>query len=171
MNDRQESKLNMYLTVLDTCQQNETVYAGVPAFAGAVSLLNGNVAVVRRLAQQQSGTVSQGATEEKSQAADRLIQECVMVAGALYVYGFDVNDQELLSKVAHINKSSIYNGHANDAVTIAKNVSAEAAARVSELKDYGIDGAELKEFDAKIAKFESLLVKPHQTVDEAFRSL
>jgi hypothetical protein len=53
MNDRQESKLNMYQTVLDTCRQNETVYAVIPAFAGAVGRLDGNVAVIRQLARQQ----------------------------------------------------------------------------------------------------------------------
>jgi hypothetical protein len=156
----------MYQTVLDTCRQNETVYAGVPAFVGAVGKLDGNVAVIRQVAQQQSGSVSQGATAEKYQASDRMIETCVKVANVLYAYGFTVNDQPLLSKVAHINKSLLYSGHANDTFTIAKNVSAEAAAHVGELKDYGIDEAELKAFEADIATFEGLLVKPHLTVEE-----
>jgi hypothetical protein len=156
----------MYQTVLDTCQQNESVYAEIPAFAGNVNELKGNVAVIRQLAQQQSGTVSQGATVEKNQSADRLIQECVKIAGVLYAHGFKVNDQTLLSKVVHLNKTVLYRAHANDVVSIATNVSAEAAAHLGVLKDYGVDEAVLKAFDADIATFESLLVKPHLTVDD-----
>jgi len=165
MNDRQESKLNMFQKVLDTCREHKQVYAGFPAFADSVGQLEGAVSAIRQGAQQQAGTTTQGYTAKKSVALDRLAQQSLKVADVIYVYAFRNNNQPLLRKVS-VNKSSFYRGHDNDALTLAKNIAVEALSHISELTDYGIDSVELLALQEAIAGFESLISKPQTVTGE-----
>ncbi|MDR1155655.1 MAG: hypothetical protein LBL04_13195 [Bacteroidales bacterium] len=165
MNDRQESKLTMYQKVLDTCRKNAFVYAGVPAFGQAVVQLDGNIADIVRKAQEQSGTLSKGATAEKGNAFDRMAQLTVMTAKAICVYAFKTGNVELLSR-ATLNKSTLYGGYVMDAIIAAKNIAEEAAARTADLQLYGIDEQQRNALSESIAQCELLLNKPAETRDE-----
>jgi uncharacterized protein (UPF0297 family) len=165
MNDRQQAKLNMFQSVSETCHSNEQAYAGVPAFANAVQQLDDNLAAIDRHAQQQSGVVPQGVSAEKIIAAEILTQESVKTANSIYVYAFNAGDQKLLSKVS-VNKSMFYNGHYNDSLIMAKNISTEAHNRTSELQEYGIDETAIKALDEAITAFEQVINKPHAAISE-----
>jgi hypothetical protein len=165
MNDRQESKLTMYQKVLDTCRKNASVYAGVPVFGQAVVQLDGNIADIVRKAQEQSSAISKGATVEKGNAFDRMVQLTVMTAKAVCVYAFKAGNAELLSR-ARLSKSTLYNGYVMDAVIAAKNIAEEATARAVDLQPYGIDDLQRNALSESIAQCELLLNKPAETRDE-----
>jgi hypothetical protein len=165
MNDRQESKLTMYQKVLDTCKENASVYAGVPAFEEAVTQLDGNITDIVRMAQEQSATLSKGATAEKGNAFDRMVQFTVTTAKALCVYAFKTGNRMLLPKVT-LNKSMLYRGYSMDAVITAKNIEKEAAAHAADLQPYGIDEQQRNALSESIAQCELLLNKPVETRGE-----
>jgi hypothetical protein len=165
MNDRQESKLSRYQKVLDACNKYHSVYSDIPAFGQSVRQLSGNISDIVRAAQQQSGTITKGATAEKSAAFDRLVQQTVTMAKGLYVYAFRADNLMLLPKV-RIPKSRMYRGYAMDAVIIAKNIAEEATSYADELLQYGIGEEELNALAETIEECEQLMNKPMETRDE-----
>jgi hypothetical protein len=165
MNDNQESKLTMYQKVSDTCKKYASVYAGVPAFGQAVSQLDGNIAAIVRMAQEQSGALSKGATAEKGNAFDRMAQLTIMTAKALYVYAFKTGNAELLPKT-RLTKSTLYGGHAMEAIIAAKNIAKETAAHADGLQAYGIDDVQRDALSESIAQCELLVNRPAETRDE-----
>jgi hypothetical protein len=165
MNDRQESKLIMYQKVSDTCKKYASVYAGVPAFGQAVTQLDGNIAAIVRMAQEQSGALTKGATAEKGNAFDRMVQLTVMTAKALYVYAFKTGNAELLPRT-RLSKSTLYDRYVMDAVITAKNIAKEAAVHAAGLQAYGIDDRQRDALSESIAQCGLLLNKPAETRDE-----
>ncbi|MDR1672107.1 MAG: hypothetical protein LBS09_01380, partial [Bacteroidales bacterium] len=162
MNDRQESKLAMYQKVSDTCRKYASAYAGVPAFGQAVAQLEGNIADIVRKAQEQQDVSTKGATVEKENAFDQMVQLTVATAKALYVYAFKTGNPTLLHK-ATLSKSTLYRGYAMDAVILAKNIAEEAEARAADLQACGIDEQYLNRLKESIAQCELLLNRPAQT--------
>jgi hypothetical protein len=165
MNDRQEAKLNMLQTVSDTCHQYEQVYSDVPAFVGNIGQLKSGITEIRKAAQQQAGTTTKGVTATKAVAMDKLVQQGVKVANSLYVYAFTTDNQPLLAKVS-VNKRMFYNGHDNDALTLAKNIADEASAYTVELQDYGIDAVELTALNDLIADYQIHISHPQTNIGE-----
>jgi acetolactate synthase regulatory subunit len=165
MTDRQESKLNMYLKVLEACRNYEKKYSHILIMVEVVRQLEENINAIRQTAQQQAGTITQGFTAEKQKTINLLTEQCVKLANILYVYGFRTNNQQLLSKMS-INKRMLYNGHDNEILTLTKNVSAELATYIPMLGNYGIDPTELDAFNKTIATFETLISKPQITIGE-----
>jgi hypothetical protein len=165
MTDRQNSKLNMFQDLLNTCRKNADLFAGMPAFANAVQQLEAAIAAIRQKIQQQSGTVAHGASMEKDATIDTLIQQTMEIANALYAYAFSNNKHELLSKTS-INKSVLYRNSGNELLTLTRNISTEAAVYAVELQYYGIDAASQTTFNDTINAFESVITKPRETIDE-----
>jgi hypothetical protein len=165
MNDRQRLKLGMYQKVEDTCNKYRHVFLNEPAFMKSVEQLSGNITNIVHAAQQQSGTITKGATAEKSSAFDGLVQQTVKTAKVLYVHAFRTNNLMLIPKV-NINKSMLYKGYVMDAVIIAKNIAEEATAHAVELQQYGIGEAERTALAEAIVQCELLVNKPIETRDE-----
>jgi hypothetical protein len=137
----------------------------MPAFVNAVRLLDNSIAAIGWNAQQQSGTISEGVSEDKNKAAEVLTQASIKVANALYVYAIDTDNKTLQAK-ANVNKTMFYNSHANEVLVQAKNIAAEMHTYAAELVSYGIDTAAIAAFNAAVATFESLLVKPQTIIGE-----
>jgi hypothetical protein len=165
MTDRQNEKLNMHQTVLKYCREHADVYSGIPAFARGVAELEACVADTKLAAGQQSGVAVKGTTAQKGDAEDTLIQACLPVAGALYVYAFENKDTILMEKVT-VNKNMFYKVHDNQALLLAGNIAREAAANTAALADYGITGADLEALNSAIAGYEALIVSPRTAVNE-----
>jgi len=155
----------MYRNVAETCHLHEQLYAEIPAFVKAVMLLDNNIAAIGMNAQQQQKTISEGATVDKSKAGKTLAEESVKMANALYVYAIDTKDSVLKAK-AKLNQSRLYNGHDGHALVLAKIISAEAHSHEAALPKYGVDTAAIAAFDAVVAAFELLVVKPQTIINE-----
>lgn len=165
MTDRQNEKLNMHQTVSRFCRENKDAYRTVPAFGRGVDELDNCIADTKFVAEQQSGVAVKGATAQKGNAEDILVQASLTVAGALYVYAIENKNSELLV-IASVNKNSFYKTHGNQALSLAKNIATEADALAAELADYGVSDADRQGLDAAIAGYEALIVSPRTAINE-----
>jgi hypothetical protein len=165
MTDKQDAKLNMYQKVTNVCDENEQVYANVPAFVKTVNDLKQVVSEIKSVTRQQSEASPKGATKDKSSAIDHLVETVVKIANSLYVYAFDTENNRLLEKV-DVNKSLFYHTHNQTALTLAKTIAAEANTFSNELHNYGINNTDRAELDAAITQFENLITTPAGVVGE-----
>jgi uncharacterized protein YbjQ (UPF0145 family) len=165
MTDRQNAKLNMYQKVLDVCNEYKEEYAGIPVLVTAVNVLKTRVSEIQSVTQQQTGTVSKGATKDKNDVFDRLVELALKVANPIYVYAFDTSNNSLLQKI-NVNKSMFYRNHDREALTLAKIILDEANAYSTTLTDYGVNNIDLAELETAISQFESLITAPSGVIGE-----
>jgi hypothetical protein len=165
MNDRQNAKLNMYQKALDVCDEYKEEYAGIPALVNAVNGLKTRVSEIKSVTQQQTATVPKGATKDKSDVIDRVVELALKVANPIYVYAFDKSDNRLLQKV-NVNKSMFYRNHDQATLTLAKIILAEANIHSAALTDYGINNADIAELETAISQLESLITAPSGVIGE-----
>jgi hypothetical protein len=165
MTDRQNAKLNMYQKVLDVCNEYKKEYAGIPALVTAVNGLKTRVSEIQSVTQHQTGTVSKGATKDKSDVFDRLVELALKVANPIYVYAFDTSNNRLLQKV-NVNKSMFYRNHDQETLTLAKIILAEANAYSTALTDYGVNNADFAELETAISQLEGLITAPSGVIGE-----
>jgi hypothetical protein len=165
MNDRQESKLNMFQRVSEVLLNNAETYSKVKKMADSVTKLNNIVFSIRETAQQQAKITIEGYSAEKQKVLENLITYSIKIANAVYVYAFDKDDKILLSSMS-INKSMFYRGHANDVFTLARNIATEAKKYMSELKDYGIEEKDFILLDEVISTYENFINRPQIVKEE-----
>ncbi|MDR2563081.1 MAG: hypothetical protein LBC98_03980 [Prevotellaceae bacterium] len=165
MTDKQEAKLSMYQSVNAVCQNNSQVYSSVPAMTKAVVELGGGISSILQAAGQQSSTTSQGATMEKNRALDAMASVALKLGNALYVYAFDVKNGDLLT-LTSISKSGFYNGHVNEALVLARNISSAAQEHLPELGEYGVDQAIITKLNETIAALENVYNNPRVAIEE-----
>jgi hypothetical protein len=155
----------MYQKVLNVCNEYEREYAKIPAFVNTVRELKTRMEEIRAVSQQQTETISKGATKDKSSAIDSLTEFGLKIANLLYVYAFDTEDHRLLEKV-NVNKSAFYRKHDNAALTLAKIIAAEADANKEVLRDYGVTDKGRSDLDAAIARLENIINAPAEMIGE-----
>jgi hypothetical protein len=165
MNDKQESKLNMFHRIYDTCQNNEAIYINVGAMVASVDRLGNTLVAIQQTAQQQANIIPQGFSAEKQVALDNVVQRGLKVANGVYVYAFTKHDKVLLSKVS-VNKSTFYHMHGNDVYTLANNIASEAKNCISELTFYGITEQDLQLLDEAISVYKGYINRPQLAKDE-----
>lgn len=165
MNDRQESKLDMFQRVLNTCKNYNQVYAKIPVFVQSVGELEDTVEAISQNSKRQASSISTGVTVTKALALEQLVRSCIKVADLVYVYAFRTKKHELLPKVS-INKHMLYHGRDNDAITLASIVADEASEHAAELVDYGVEAQDLTELNEAIGQFRTFLSKPKQVIGE-----
>ncbi len=165
MTNKQNSKLNMYQTVLNTCDTNTSAFADVAAFVNGVAALKTDVAAIREMEELQRNVSVTGVSQSKQSVEDRLVALTMQVANGTYVFAFSTGNEEL-QKQSSLNKSLLYRAEGNALLSQAKNVSKNARANVEKLEDYGVTSAMLTELDSVIAEFETVLTKPRDTTVE-----
>jgi hypothetical protein len=120
---------------------------------------------VNTIVKQQQGVAVKGTTAQKGNAEDVLVQECLMLGGALYALGFD-SENPVLMETAQVNKNELYRQHGHLTLARAKNI-AEAANNNSEkLADYGIGEADYNALTDAIDAYEALIVSPREAISE-----
>jgi uncharacterized protein (UPF0297 family) len=164
MNDIQNAKLNMYQVVLNTYGNNRVIYESVPALVKVVDKLSGLVADIRKVEQQQAGTLVKGASNDKADAKNEMVRLNVLVANSVYVYAFETSNNTLLQKMS-VNKNLLYKLHDNDLLAKSKDI-AETAAQTAGLEEYGITAAHLSALSKAIADYEALIVLPRLVVSD-----
>ncbi|MDR1154236.1 MAG: hypothetical protein LBL04_05950 [Bacteroidales bacterium] len=165
MTDRQDAKLNMYLKVLNVCDEWSREYAGAPAMVSAVDELRQRTLDIQLATKQQKESNPKGATKEKGSALDRMTELSLRIADPLYVYGFNTGNSRLMEHV-NVNKQMFYNAHDQEALTLAKMIADKANVNVANLPDYGINASDIAELDAAIAQVEKLINAPAGVIGE-----
>jgi hypothetical protein len=159
MNDRQESKLDMYQRVLVVLLNNSGSYSHVKKIVDLVSKLSNLVSSIRETAQQQAKVSTEGYSAEKQKVLENVIEYSIKISNALNVLAFEKDDKVLLSAMS-INKSMFYHGHANDVFTLTKNIISEAKKYTSELKDYGIEEKDFMQLEEAVSVYENFINRP-----------
>ncbi len=165
MNDRQNEKLNMFQTVLKYCRNRADVYANISAFGRAVDELENCVSDIKLTVEKQAGVALKGTTAQKGDAEVILVQSCISMANALYVYAYERQKKELMQKMS-VNKSTFYRSHSNEVLALARNIAQKAAEYAGELTEYGITDAGRQALDAALLGYESLIVSPRSVINE-----
>jgi hypothetical protein len=80
-------------------------------------------------------------------------------------YAFDTTNNRLLEKV-NVNKTSFYNVHNQEALTLAKIIVAEAKTHSMALSDYGVSDADIAELESVVSQLEGLLNAPSGVIGE-----
>jgi hypothetical protein len=155
----------MYRKVLNVCEEYKQEYANIPAFNNSVEELKARIREIQSVTEQQTATVSAGATKDKNSAVDGLAEQSLKVANALYVYAYDNKDYRLMDKV-NVNKSSFYHNHSETSLTLAKIIATEADNHSEDIRGYGISDADRAELDSVIAKFEEVINAPSEVIGE-----
>ncbi|MDR1181787.1 MAG: hypothetical protein LBL13_07395 [Bacteroidales bacterium] len=165
MNDRQNAKITMYQTLYNTILEFAPVYKKVPAFAKAVEALLIKIQQLREVEKQQLNALSKGATQAKISVEDILITSLLKLCSSLYVYAFEINNQELVAKV-NVNKSQLYRMEDNTLLVKANEILAKATEAATALEEYGVDAAEIADLAKCTADYEAVIVKPRTIIGE-----
>lgn len=165
MTDRQEAKLNMYVRVLEACQQYLSLFSHIPAMVEVVKQLETLIAEIRKMAENQAKKTTHPITEEKSIALDLLVEQAIKIAKVVYIFAF-MNKDRILAARVNVNKSMFYNAHNNDVVTLANIIATEAETYAEDIKAYGIDPIEIDNLKNLISQFTALMQKPKVTAEE-----
>lgn len=163
MNDRQNAKLNMAQRVADTLKRYGTAYAGIPLMTAAVADLNTAIADIRHTQQQRGSVNVPASTLEKRTAETRMIEPCVKMANALYVIGFNTDNQELIT-LTGLSENSFYSLSDNAALALARRILDLARQYAAELQACNIEQQEIDETGQAVEAFHELIAKPMDTI-------
>lgn len=109
MTNKQESHLNMYLSVRDFLNQNATLVGALPNFPATVTTFQNSITQIQQTAELQEIDKS-GIVTNKKQLRATLVTQAVDVARRVAAYATFVNNSTLLQEVNYtesdLNKSS-----------------------------------------------------------------
>ncbi|MDR1458742.1 MAG: hypothetical protein LBI60_00785 [Bacteroidales bacterium] len=159
MTDRQNSKLNMYQTTIDTCNEHRNLLIEIPVFDKAFSDFEITINNIRITEQEQEKNARKSASLEKGDYEGKLVNYSIKVANILYVYAFDNKLLSLLTE-ASVNKSNFYNEEGNKKLSLAKNIFQTANNIAPNLAPYGVTTELLDNLRKAILGYEENIVKP-----------
>ncbi len=159
MNDRQNAKLNMAQRVSSTLKRYKTVYDALAPVKAAVAALNEDISHIREAEKEQGAVSIAASTLTKRAAESRMIESCVKMANVLYVIGFTAGNEELTT-LQGMNQNSFYRLEDNAKLAKARQLAEQAQQQAAELKNYGIEEAEISALTAAIDDYQALIAKP-----------
>ena len=162
MTGKQENKLSMYFAVQGVCNENNTVWGGLPAYVSAFGDFEGVIQSIQgsRLVQEKD---TKGVTQDKASAVEQVIEKALEVSTAVHAYATDTNNNELREK---INYSPSDLKGARDTILIDKCqlIHDEANNVIGSLGDYGVLAADLTDLQSKIDAYEASVAKPREAI-------
>ena len=123
------------------------------------------IAAVKDTDQERSETIVPASTEEKNKAEDEMINEAVKTARVISVYSFDTGNEALQMQMNQ-TKSKFYSLQDNQKLTRAKTILSKAQEYATELLNYGLDQAKIDSLTNSVNTYESLIIKPRETINE-----
>jgi hypothetical protein len=162
MNDQQENKVSMYLAVEQVVDENNAVWTGTVAFANAYSAFKNELDAIREKVDVQE-TITTGIRADKIGAQDAMIAQAMLVAGAVYAFASETDNQTLKDAVSFT---------ASDLKYVRDTISAERAtiihdqanAIIASLVDYDVDAAVLLALSDLIDAFMALIAAPRVAI-------
>jgi len=145
MNKYQSAKQDSNKLVVKEARNNPASVNLIPKFASAIDKLESITIEIDEIRVQQEKDLK-GVTTDKLFTMGNLIDYLVDIAGAIYAYALDKNDNALMSKV-NFTASEVEKMSQSEIITAAKIVNEEAGkVAASDMTDHGISADELKEF-------------------------
>ena len=162
MNDNQENKVSMYLAVKTVVDSYGAVWAGVAAFVNGYGLF---ITILNRILGEVDvqETATTGVRTDKLAAQDVMIEQALVISGAVYAYASDVENNTLMASVSFTLSELKY---VRDTISAerARVIHTQATTVVGLLVDYGVDTAMLDEFDTSIDSFLALIPAPRVAI-------
>ena len=158
MNARQTAKLAMYRAVQLFCNNNLSVVNSNLAFKTAFALF-----ILKIAGLQSSQTVvskqTKGIAKDKKALKKTLAQIATEIAGYVFAYATDINNQTLQKQVDY-SQTDIVKIKAELIVPACKNIYQAASDNLAALADYGVTAALLANFQTAMDDFSGESPKP-----------
>jgi len=165
MTDPQNAKLNMAQRVLDTLNRYQAIYSSLQPVVDIVNTLEKDIKNIRDTQTDRILLNVSASTLKKREAEANMIEIAVKICNVLYLIGFKTNDKDLL-KMYGLTENTFYRQSGNKTLALARQVLEFAKQNAGELATYGIDAAQITAFETAIANFNTLIVKPMDTITE-----
>ncbi len=158
MNDVQENKNTMYLTVEEHLTEHATDYASHPKIAPALLLLSGLIVQISD-ADADAIVNTTGVAQDKEEERIDLEKICFKVANALNSYGRNTGNRKL-EKISKYTMSDFEEMRDSDLNTTASLLLNEANPIIALLVDDRLVPADLTQLETERVEFLAMLAKP-----------
>ena len=158
MNANQSNKLNSYLSIKLVLESTD-VWQVLPAFVTGAEELGEHISSIQSFAQTQ--TSQSGASAEKTQAFQVLVDAAYEVAAATRACAVASSNKELAKRV-DFSRSDVGKGRDTEVVARCQDIWTAATQNVGSLGDYGVNQAKLNALKKKIENFQAVQAKPRQ---------
>ena len=151
MNKREESKVDMYKDVsdvIDTPEEGLQLPPGIIAVNNDLKTVRSNI--LAKESRLKGSTI--GKTEAKDICLEELIEDAVIVCGAIYAHAVKINDVEL-ERFADVSERSLKNSREAEVPIRVKDIFIKAAEIGSALAEFGTAQTELDEYRTDLANF------------------
>lgn len=164
MNDRQEDKLGMYLSVAACCKKHGPTWQTLPAFVAAYDEFAGHVDAIQETAESQETGIT-GATRDKNTAQSVLAEAAYPVGTAVVAWATVEGNNQLVARVHH-PRSDYYRRRDTEVESIGRTVLAAATENLADLADYGVTQAKLDTLSAAIDTYHAALTAPRSAITD-----
>lgn len=158
MTNTQENKLAMYQTVLTVCDGDTAAWSGLAAFGTNLAAFRSLADTISALATAQTAG-RDGVTKAKGLATEGLLDQTMVVAGALGAYAVVTGKAELEGKV-DFSRTELAKLRDDLIDDWAEEVLNLAESNLAELAGYGVAQATLDALDARIGAYRALVQAP-----------
>ncbi|MCU4175746.1 hypothetical protein [Carboxylicivirga sp. N1Y90] len=158
MTAKQRNRLAMYIAINQVFGTYRTELSTVPALVESINEFEPIVKYIQQVHQVQSG-YSASSSELKTKEEAEMIQACVQVAAAVYVYAHSNKMPDLVKKVS-VSPSGLQGMPDHELVSVCRNILELARGVVDFLGDYGVSGESLTRLESEINDFAVLIGSP-----------
>lgn len=162
MNDNQENRVSMFMAVKKVVDKFTAVWTPVAAFVasyGRFELIMDRI--LTELGIQETATT--GVRTDKLAAQEAMIDQALIVAGAVYAFASDTENNTLREAVNYSYSDLRY---VRDTISgeRARVIHDQANGVVGSLADYGVDAALLLAFDGLIDAYVDVIAAPRVAI-------
>ncbi|MFN0032109.1 MAG: hypothetical protein ACKVOR_08120 [Flavobacteriales bacterium] len=166
MNDKQESKLNMYDVVLSFMLSNIIKYTGMtPIEQALLKVKNGRDTILLK-AGIQGGTTSKGATTDKADARLAFAIALMPLLDCAQGYALDLNDNDLASKFKTPRSMWTTKLKDGEVETMGLQVIADLIALGGAAVPYGVIAGDVTAAQTLLSEFISASTTPRERIVE-----
>ncbi len=162
MNNRQEDKLSMFISVDDVWESNKDIWVNTPASVRAFDKFKKIISEIVTQQEIQKGKTT-GVTENKQKEEDRLIRITLEFASVVHSYASLIGDNELKQNVNY-SPTDLKSARDTDLRAICQSVHRIAESVLSGLADYGKTQEDLDKLQTAIDDFSEMLSKPRAAI-------
>lgn len=159
MTTNQSNQERMGSVVSDTLASNNAIWSSNLVFSGHVATHNANLQKVRLLRDKQMEQMDIiGITRDKNILRTFIIDQAIVIIGALRTLAHDINDNSIYSGV-NFSESKLKTIKESIFLAACNQISTVAGTHSAALLPYSITAAMLNDFAADITSFQSLYSK------------
>jgi hypothetical protein len=165
MTSKNEARLKMYQSVADFLSKNTSITEPLPNFAILSSKLEGNIAGLLLLIQEQSGDQS-GITLTKNKGREEIIIHAATLSGKLVAYATLIENDILLQSV-RMTRSTMMAKSDHQLAGLCLSLCDEATSMLPELQAYAVTEEEITALRKLCTDFLIIIPKPRESIRDS----